>query len=88
MKIRFRVSNLVWDECKTSLEFYDFYDKNLKEYGFILDKFEEDIYIEYKRDVILDVDDLVSIIGWGITKITYKFYDVDTNIMTYEIKPI
>ncbi len=70
----------------TLLECYEYYEKRLKQYGFVLDKKDESVFKEYDRSIILKEGDKIVMDGIGLRIIAWKCYDIDNDIMTYFLK--
>jgi hypothetical protein len=86
MKTRFEINEEVFLDNGTLPECYDYYEKYLKEYGFVLDKEREDVFKEFDRSIILNEGDRIEMDGIGLRIITYKCYDIDNDVMTYVLK--
>lgn len=83
MKTRFDFSREVFSIDGNLLDCYDYYEQNLKEFGFILDKEEEAVYKELDKEIILNEGDRVILDGIGLSIITWRCYDIDKDLMTY-----
>lgn len=83
MKTRFDVSREVFSIDGNLLDCYDYYEQNLKEFGFILNKEEEAVYKEFDKEITLNEGDRVVLDGMGIRIITWRCYDIDKDLMTY-----
>lgn len=86
MKTRFEIYDEVFSGNRTLHECYEYYEKYLKEYGFVLDKEYENVFKEFDRLIILNEGDRIKMDGIGLRIITWKCYDVDNDIMTYVLK--
>jgi hypothetical protein len=83
MKTRFDFSPEVFKIEGNLLDCYDYYEQNLKEFGFILDKEEEAVYKEFDKEITLNEGDRVVLDGIGLRIITWRCYDIDKDLMTY-----
>tara|TARA_R110000868_G_scaffold112930_4_gene303611 strand:+ start:7297 stop:7563 length:267 start_codon:yes stop_codon:yes gene_type:complete len=83
MKTRFDFSPEVFSIDGNLLDCYDYYEQNLKEFGFILDKEEEAVYKEFDKEITLNEGDRVILDGIGLRIITWRCYDIDKDLMTY-----
>ena len=83
MKTRFDFSPEVFKIEGNLLDCYHYYEQNLKEFGFILDKEEEAVYKEFDKEITLNEGDRVILDGIGIRIITWRCYDIDKDLMTY-----
>ena len=83
MKTRFDFSPEVFNIDGNLLDCYDYYEQNLKEFGFILDKEEEAVYKEFDKEITLNEGDRVILDGIGLRIITWRCYDIDKDLMTY-----
>lgn len=86
MKTRFEINEEVFLDNGTLAECYDYYEKYLKEYGFVLDKEREDVFKEFDRSIILNEGDRIEMDGIGLRIINWKCYDIDNDVMTYVLK--
>lgn len=86
MKTRFEINEEVFLDNGTLPECYDYYEKYLKEYGFVLDKEREDVFKEFDRSIILNEGDRIEMDGIGLRIIIWKCYDIDNDVMTYVLK--
>lgn len=83
MKTRFDFSPEVFNIDGNLLDCYDYYEQNLKEFGFILDKEEEAVYKEFDKEITLNEGDRVILDGIGLRIITWRCYDIDKDLMIY-----
>jgi hypothetical protein len=83
MKTRFDFSSEVFQRDGDLLDCYDYYEENLKEFGFILNKEEEAVYKEFDKEITLNEGDRVILDGIGLRIITWRCYDIDKDLMTY-----
>lgn len=83
MKTRFDFSPEVFQTDRDLLDCYDYYEQNLKEFGFILDKEQEAVYKEFDKEITLNEGDRVVLDGMGIRIITWRCYDIDNDLMIY-----
>jgi hypothetical protein len=83
MKTRFEIDEEVLLQTETLPEFCDYYEKHLKQYGFVLDKEREEIFKEYDKPILLNEGDRIEMDGIGSRIITWKCYNIDNDIMTY-----
>ena len=83
MKTRFDFSPEVFQRDGDLLDCYDYYEQNLKEFGFILDKEEEAVYKEFDKEITLNEGDRVVLDGIGLRIITWRCYDIDNDLMIY-----
>jgi|LakMenEpi03Aug12_release.lakeMendotaPanAssembly.Ray.scaffolds.fasta_scaffold2344427_2 hypothetical protein len=83
MKTRFDFSPEVFQTDRDLLSCYDYYEQNLKEFGFILDKEQEAVYKEFDKEITLNEGDRVVLDGMGIRIITWRCYDIDNDLMIY-----
>jgi hypothetical protein len=86
MKTRFEINKEVFANNGTLSECYEFYEKYLKQYGFVLDKEREEVFKEFDRSIILNEGDRIEMDGIGLRIITWKVYDIDNDIMTYALE--
>lgn len=86
MKTRFEINQEVFLYNGTLPECYDYYEKYLKQYDFVLDKEREEVFKEFDRSIILNEGDRIALDGIGIRIITWKCYDIDNDIMTYVLE--
>jgi len=86
MKTRFEINEEVFLDNGTLPECYEYYEKYLKQYGFVLDKEREDVFKEFDRSIILNEGDRIVMDGIGSKIITWKCYDIDNDIMNYVLK--
>lgn len=86
MKTRFEINEEVFLDNGTLPECYEYYEKYLKQYGFVLDKETENVFKEFDRLIILNEGDRIEMDGIGLRIITWKCYDIDNDIMTYVLK--
>ena len=86
MKTRFEIKEEVFLDNGTLPECYEYYEKYLKQYGFVLDKETENVFKEFDRLIILNEGDRIGMDGIGLRIITWKCYDIDNDIMTYVLK--
>ena len=84
MKTRFEVGHIFLNNG-TLQECFDYYENNLKEYGFILDKEREEVFKEYNRQILLNEGDRIEMDGLGLQIISWKCYDPDNDIMIYTL---
>jgi len=85
MKSRFNISDDVFSQGSLKAG-YDDYEENYKQFGFVLDKDRELVFKEFDVIIKFNIDDIVEINGvWGLLKITHKYYDLDENIMYYDV---
>jgi len=83
MKTRFEFNKEVFLGNGTLHDCYEYYEKYLKQYGFVLDKEYENVFKEFDRLIILNEGDRIETDGIGLRIITWKCYDIDNDIMTY-----
>lgn len=86
MKTRFEINEEVFLDNGDLPECYEYYEKYLKQHGFVLDKEREDVFKEFDRSIILNEGDRIEMDGIGLRIITWKCYDIDNDIMTYVLK--
>jgi hypothetical protein len=86
MKTRFEVSEEVFLNNGYLVDCYNYYEKNLKEFGFILDKEEEAVYKDFDKEITLNEGDRVVLDGIGLRIITWRCYDIDKDLMTYVLR--
>jgi len=86
MKTRFEINEKVFLYNGTLPECYEYYEKYLKQYGFVLDKESESVFKEFDRSIILNEGDRIEMDGIELSIITWKCYDIDNDIMTYVLK--
>ena len=85
MKTRFEIHEEVFNNG-TLHECYEYYEKYLKQYGFVLDKERQDVFKEFDRSIILNEGDRIEMGGIGLRIIIWKCYDIDNDIMIYVLK--
>ena len=83
MKTRFEINKEVFLDNGTLPECYEYYEKYLKQCGFVLDKEREEVFKEFDRSIILNEGDRIVMDGIGVKIITGKYYDIDNDIMIY-----
>jgi hypothetical protein len=84
MKIIFEINSVVFgnDEIATLKDAYDYYYKEFQCDGWILDKAKEDVYIEIKIDVNLNLGDLIYYKS-HLYKVIQKVYYIDEDKIQY-----
>ena len=63
------------------------YNNQYKEFGYIINK-DGDIYKEIDKHILLNIGDLVEMLGIFVSKISSKYYNVDEDTFEYHLKDI
>jgi len=81
MKARFNLNQEVFlsDNPK------EYYEKYLKDYGFIFDLKNEDVYKEIDKPIFLNINDNVELKNIGFYSIEEKYYDVENDFISYSL---
>jgi len=86
MVTRFELRQIVFQDC-SSKEGHEYYEKYLKQHGFVLETELSgdygDIYKDYEGLILLNQGDRVDIDGGGFAQIDWKCFDIDKGIMNY-----
>lgn len=85
MKTRFEINQEVFMHNGSLEDCYKYYYKHFEKYGYILDKKEESVYIEYDTEYNLKEGDRVSIPAVGYKIIEWKCFDIDEQIIRYSV---
>lgn len=84
MKTKFNVNNEVFLGFGTIENCFKYYEDNLKEFGFILDKENEDVYKMFDDEIQLNEGDRVNLCGLRI--VDWKCVDLDYGFIEYSLK--
>ncbi len=83
MKTRFRISSEVFDNG-TLEECFEYYERNYKQHGFILDKEAQDVYKLFDKEIALNEGDRVDLCGFRIVE--WKCIDLDNDVIIYSLR--
>lgn len=85
MKTRFSINNEIFGRTDLRLaDMYKYYERFYKKYGFILDKMNESVYMDFDREIHLNEGDRVDLKG-TFRLVEWKCVDLDKNIIRYEL---
>jgi hypothetical protein len=79
MKVRFNLNQEVFLSDNPN----EYYEKYLKDYGFIFDLKNEDVYKEIDKPIFLNINDNVELKNIGFYSIEDKYYDVENDCIWY-----
>jgi hypothetical protein len=84
MKTKFEISNEIFTSATSLKECFDYYEKEYKSKGFILDKENQNVYIILDQEIHLNEGDRVDF--YGYRKVTWKCLNIHENIVEYSLE--
>ena len=83
MKTKFTINQEVFLDNGTIDECYEYYEKNLKKHGFLLNKEIEEVYKIFDKEIHLNEGDRVCLSSYKI--VSWKCIDLDEDIIEYSL---
>ena len=84
MKTKFEISPEIFNGNGSTEECIKYYNEYYKGKGLVLDKYEEEVYKIYDKEIHLIEGDRVLFFGYRI--VDWKCFDVENDIITYILR--
>lgn len=85
MITRFEINKEIFLGNGSIYNCYKYYEKHYKQDGWILDKEKETVYIDFNREIYLNILDRVSFHSIGLRQVVWKCIDLELDIIEYAL---
>ena len=85
MITRFEINREIFYDNGSIDNCYKYYEKHYKKDGWILDKETENVYMDFNREIYLNILDRVSIHSIGLRQVVWKCIDLELEIIEYAL---